>query len=97
MKSMEVKATLKENETDLVNPGDFCFTQVGEGRLHLGFMCPCGCGDFTGIIVREDGQHSKPAWGWNKDREKPTVTPSIRRLDRCQWHGHLTDGVFKSC
>jgi hypothetical protein len=91
---MKVKATLKEVDTDLHNPGDFCFIPIAKGRLHLGFICPCGCGDTTGITVREDGEHKEPAWGWDKNRECPTIWPSIRRLDRCKWHGHLENGIF---
>ena len=34
-------------------------------------------------------------WGWNGDKIKPTLEPSIHVIDH--WHGYLTDGNFVSC
>lgn len=59
------------------------------------FQCPCGCRSVG--AVRVAGQ---PAWRWNGDREKPTVTPSVLLFDETRqphWHGYLTDGVWRSC
>ena len=81
-------------------PGDFYFTPPNPhdgGMRRLSFRCPCGCGTLAGIRVRDDGQRTEPAWGWNRDEEKPTATPSIRIGPGEHWHGYLTDGVFKSC
>lgn len=58
----------------------------------LNFICPCGCGSLLGIVVA-----GPKAWQWNGDRINPTITPSIRHMAGCEWHGYLTDGVFKSC
>jgi hypothetical protein len=77
---------------DLQKPGDGYWDAVPPTRLH--FLCPCGCGSLAGITV--SGEYP---WQWNGDLEKPTATPSIliNKDSGCAWHGHLTDGVFKSC
>ena len=80
-------------------PGDFLWTgcEAGDqppGRLM--FICPCGCGMTCGIAIAGD-RTLHPVWDWNGDFEKPSVNPSIRMLSGCQWHGYLTDGVFRSC
>lgn len=90
-----VEGHLKTSWDDLVNPGDFMFD---EGPKSLLFMCPCGGhkGEFeepkTFIPL-----HGPRKWDWNGNREKPTISPSIRRLDTCKWHGHLVDGIFQPC
>jgi hypothetical protein len=96
---LKVKATKVRGLSECVNPGDFFMTDPNphEGNMRrLTFKCPCGCGDFAGIRVRADGIHDQQAWGWNKDEEKPTTTPSIM-IGQNHWHGYLTDGEFVSC
>lgn len=58
------------------------------------FACPCGCGAIGAVKVAGDN-----AWGWNGDRDKPTVRPSVAfgTKDGPHWHGWLTDGVWRSC
>lgn len=64
----------------------------GEQRgLH--FWCPCGCGELLGVRVA-----GPPAWTWDGNREKPTVSPSILHTTPggCGWHGFLRNGEFTS-
>lgn len=88
---------------DLLEPGQFQFTgrvnQPDEIRTGILFVCPCGCGAFAGITldVPEAQGLSGPKWKWDGNEDAPTITPSIRRLDGCQWHGFLTAGVFIEC
>ena len=35
-----------------------------------------------------------PSWDWNKNRDKPTLTPSLHLPG--VWHGYLTNGEFES-
>lgn len=97
---MQCVANLKTKFDELLAPGDYMFSG-GEGQRpdSIVFFCPCGtCGDITSIrIAQKDTKHIPPSWDWNDNREKPTLTPSILRLDKCKWHGYLTDGVFVSC
>lgn len=95
---MEVVAKRVNGFDECKNPGDFwlCGPNPAEdGMRRISFMCPCGCGDICGIRVRNDGVQDGKAWGWNKDDNKPTCTPSIN-INNGHWHGYLTDGVFKS-
>jgi len=81
------------------NPGDYFVTQPNKhegGARRLSFLCPCGCHLLCGIKIRDDGQNIDGAWGWNRDENKPTCTPSID-INRGHWHGYLTDGEFRSC
>jgi hypothetical protein len=94
---MSVKATHREDFDQLAEPGDFIWSHhASDGEpANILFVCPCGCGDLTGVPVRPAPQG--PHWNWNGDQEKPTLTPSLQRLDNCKWHGFLTDGEFRSC
>lgn len=98
-----VSATLVENMDDQP-PGAFEFYSRGdEESAGILFMCPCGCGQMHAIGF---GKSERPSWGWNGEREKPTVTPSVliyqmekgtgKRIGE-HWHGWLTDGVWRSC
>ena len=80
------------------NPGDFFITEPNPhegGARRLSFLCPCGCCSLCGIRIRDDGQNTEGAWGWNLDEDKPTATPSIN-INNGHWHGYLTEGVFKA-
>jgi len=86
------------------NPGDFYITEPSQhenGARRLSFRCPCGCGVFCGVKIRDDGSNTDGAWEWNKDMDKPTTTPSIlisgKTASEEHWHGYLTNGVFNSC
>jgi hypothetical protein len=102
---MNVKANRVADFDHCKNPGDFFLTPAADGRRRLSFMCPCGCGVIAGIVVRIDGQHDTPAWGWNLDEDLPTTTPSIdiKEIDSegkhvgSHWHGYLTKGEFVPC
>lgn len=62
---------------------------------HLHFICPCGvCGSYVVLPVTPV---SPKGWDWNGNKERPTLRPSIRRMDKCNWHGYLTEGVFEGC
>ena len=92
---VNVIATPKDSWDDLVNPGDFMWDSEPKSII---FVCPCGGhkGEYdeirTSVPVAGDR-----AWEWNGDRVRPTLSPSIRRIEGCKWHGHLTDGVFIPC
>lgn len=94
---MNVKAVhLPKISIDPPSPaGTFAFyasaTAETSGIL---FACPCGCDTITSINFEADG---RPQWTWDGNREAPTVSPSVRRLDGCQWHGWLRNGEWISC
>lgn len=95
----ECKAKKVDGFDSCNNPGDFYITEPNNhdgGCRRLSFRCPCGCGDLCGIRIRDDGTNRDGSWGWNKNEELPTTTPSID-INHGHWHGYLTDGVFVQC
>jgi hypothetical protein len=95
----EVKANQVRTYPELRNPGDYLLSKNSQGQvIDLAFCCPCGCGVVSGIrIDTGNPRQPEPKWQWNGNENCPTVTPSIRKLNGCKWHGFLTDGVFWSC
>lgn len=96
----EVPAHRVDGIENMKELGDFEW--AGDSLL---FVCLCGCGHTAGIVVSGPN-----AWGWNGDRDKPTCTPSIlvkgddpdkeyvADYVPCKgWHGHLVQGIFKTC
>lgn len=67
------------------------------GDSDIVFCCPCGCGTVVSLPIGTNSLDKRKPWGWNGNKEKPTLTPSILFLSGCKWHGFLTDGVFRSC
>jgi hypothetical protein len=51
------------------------------------------------IPIKRGPNQSGAAWGWDGDREKPTLTPSIwwKSGDAREWHGWLRAGRLVSC
>lgn len=110
---MEVTANKVAGWDDLKQPGDWYFMPDSQGNefAYLVYVCPCGnCGrQYLSQIPISEADHSgRPRWQWNGDQENPSLTPSIqRRVEihahgdepayKCDWHGYLTDGVFRSC
>jgi hypothetical protein len=69
-----------------------------EGWYHFEFHCP-GCEYNHGFYMSREG-YTGPIWNFNKDFEKPTVTPSI--LMKTSWdgyphvcHSYITNGIIQ--
>lgn len=79
-------------------PGAFMFDV---GQRSLIYNCPCGCEAIGALPIYPTGQTvepaQRPAWGWDGQQERPTLTPSIRKLSGCFWHGHLVAGEWQPC
>lgn len=76
-----------------LNDGAFFVDETGH-RFHC--ICPCGCGAYMSLPINDTpGTH--PSWSWNGDLEAPTLTPSIRDLGGCFFHGFLTGGIWTFC
>lgn len=82
-------------------PGDFLYyiSDVSERDDAIGgmiFKCPCGCNHDSLICFVKDPRRPKdPFWTWNGNIDRPTVRPSIKRANGCEWHGFLTNGIFQ--
>lgn len=83
-------------------PGAYAIAADGSS---IGFICPCGCGQFIRFSLcgcpnpQVHAHHPQYRHGWHFDGnfERPTIDPSIRRMDGCKYHGHLTDGQWTFC
>lgn len=78
-------------EQEMERPGDFCFAE-DFGYIYVwlpGRKAP------DAITVHRGSSDGVRVWGWDGNEESPTLTPSIHDLGN--WHGHLVNGVLKSC
>ena len=76
-------------------PGAFkFFNSGGNGPSGMNFICPCGCGALSPLHFERD-ETADPAWQWDGNIEKPTLTPSVHWVGH--WHGYLRGGVWESC
>lgn len=90
-----VTATPRANMfADDVTPGSF---KIKEDGTYILCECPCGCGMLMNLPIYSDQKTVNPSWHWDGDREKPTLSPSIRDLAGCKFHGFLQQGVWTFC
>ncbi len=75
-------------------PGSFFVSDSGSG---LRDRCPCGCGTVGFLPFTGSVPPGATTWHWDGNRERPTLTPSVRRITGCRWHGHLVAGVWRPC
>ncbi len=64
---------------------------------YMHYNCPCGCGSAGAVPVKlqdEPDPGRPPFWIWNGNEERPTLTPSMRRMSGCKSHVNLTDGAW---
>ena len=73
-------------------PGTAQWTEETANAQSLLFICPCGCAKVRSVPVKGERK-----WNWNGDRELPTLTPSIKIVGECNWHGWLTKGEWRTC
>ncbi len=73
---------------------------------HIIFVCPNNkrCSVLIGpTFVDRPNPDALCVWGWDGNRDRPTLTPSINCLAEkdgkptggCGWHGFITAGVIK--
>ena len=87
--SVPARVLVHEDFSQADQPGDVLL--FGNGK-YLGFTCPCGCG--TQISIPISGERG---WQLRDGSEGLTLHPSVRRMDKCNWHGHLVNGVWIPC
>jgi len=57
--------------------------------------CPCGCGD---VILLSLSASRSPKWQVSVDwLERPTLDPSVRRLEGCESHFWIRGGKVDWC
>jgi hypothetical protein len=85
---------------------DVAIANYPGATAHLMFVCPNGrrCAVLLGPTpVPKSPERQLYVWGWNGDRERPTLVPSINcravkddgsPAGGCGWHGHITAGEY---
>jgi len=78
---------------DAENPGDFWFRPGYSDRviMMLSYLCP-QCGELRCVPISLSPATNR--WDWDGEYDRPTLKPSIRQMDGCQWHGWLTKGIW---
>lgn len=90
--SINVIATKVNGFDDCINPGNFYFQKM-EDKEYIFFMCPCNiCHHIVSLPLNH--VNNGVGWNFNSNYDKPSLTPSIKRIDKCKYHGHLTNGIF---
>lgn len=88
---------LKLADRDLVEAGQaggFTFWW-NDTQRYIVFKCPCGCSRVFDLPIREPHTVHQRGWIWDQVGDEPTLTPSIRQLGGCYWHGHLVKGEWR--
>lgn len=88
-------------------PGDFVIHTYPAGQdgclfrpessTYILFICPCNVCGWEVILPINTGVKKEGAWLWDGNIESPTLTPSIRRLNDCTYHGYMTAGKWNWC
>jgi cytochrome c1 len=90
-------------------PGGAFLRHFQDGTTCLFFRCP-GCGKMGHIRIDNPKPADSPSWDVvsppvqktahglaDFDLSQLTLSPSIRCIGCCGWHGYLRNGVFESC
>ena len=72
-------------------PGDFTWHATDNGWRYLEFLCPRGCWHMVPVAGHPQ------SWAWNGNEDKPTLTPSLKDMGECGWHGFITEGSLTTC
>lgn len=81
------------------------FTDLNPRLIGSGvqFDCPCGGGKCVPLYIPfadTPNEHGNLGCTWGRKGDSfdnITLTPSIRRMDNCKWHGYVTDGRIVNC
>ena len=111
-KSAEGRRVDPPNYESLERPGDFYFTEYDETkpgwkRIHI--LLPLKDTDHNlAVLPICPGDKTEPAWRWDGNLDKPTLTPSIdqKKFDGKDekgdpiftriWHGHMVAGNLEA-
>ena len=78
-------------------PGAFTWRDLGDGEA-LAIVLPGSRGPHALYPCHAIGNWARrgPDCGWDGNRLRPTLTPSILSTQGDGWHGYLTAGVLRS-
>lgn len=94
---MNKPITWVENVFDAKRAGVDGAAKWDDESSHLDYVCPCGCKEIRSLPVKTSDKEPS-FWKWDGNRDKPTITPSIRHVPykpgACNWHGFVTNGEW---
>jgi len=79
-------------------PGFYQVDTADPRDMYFEYRCPCGCGAYWDLPIYRPGT-PKPfdcAWEWDGSETVPTLSPSIRHLNGCKFHGYMRAGQWTS-
>lgn len=80
---------------DTLRHGEAVLVSSGRTAKWLSLPCPCGCGVPYLLSLSPS---RRPRWSVSTDwLARPTVTPSVRRLDGCRSHFWIASGEIHWC
>ena len=78
-----------------LRPGRLIIVRDGSLNKWICLSCPCGC---RAKLQLSMGMNRRPRWSVKSDwLARPTIAPSIRRLDGCKCHFWLKQGQIQWC
>jgi hypothetical protein len=94
----KVAATELQSKEEVFHPDVPGAYFIDAGPKELGFatiyyICPCGCGEMNSLPIAT-GEKRQQYWQWNGKLMKATLSPSIKRMNACKYHGYLTNGEW---
>lgn len=93
------RVTEEHYNSDASKPGDFYFLPIDPDRPHIKpeyIVIRRPDGSNGGAIPIKRGANAVSLhWGWDGDRDKPTLIPSVWWKEH--WHGFLRSGRLESC
>ena len=95
---------LSELEPSWIVTGPKNTIDPNRDKIGVVFNCPCGCKDYIGVMFSNpfDGKpafpNGGPKWKVEGDNfDNMTLSPSIRKLSGCKWHGFVRNGNIETC
>lgn len=98
MSKESIEAVVMQDENALLGALiDGAIAFVADPPVAVLVICPCGCGTLMRLPIHRGEHPPGVSWLWDGNKEKPTLTPSIRDLGGCRYHGFLKAGVWTFC
>lgn len=97
VKTQPVAATVVADVDEALQiPGAIEFRLEYKGAEGIAYVCPCGCRATGWLPIRNSmAPIERPSWVWNGKQEGCDLKPSVHHVGH--WHGHLSDGIWRSC
>lgn len=90
----EVTRVEKTPDEGMIGPYDFVLVVYRGKSYYAMFKCPCGCGSLISLPLQSS---SRPSWHLKSLSGKPSLYPSIRKIEGCCSHFWVEEGKVIWC